>query len=482
MNSFSVPRGDPSKPAILSSGQWSRVSTGDFIDGKNFFLGFDQDGKAQGYMDDRHMLLVAGSRAGKGTSAIIPNLLSYRGSCLVIDPKGENARITKAWRESIGQKCYVLDPFGKTPFPTTSFNPIEAIARLPKDEQEDDAALLADALIMNDSNGNDSHWILSAKNLITGLILYAVDTKKNLIDIHEILSQINLVNDQQGSQKEQQETGKKVSSVLQELRSHKRDAVRRSINSLINKDHREASSVISTAIEQLGFLDSPAMGKVVKNHDFELSALKEEPTTIYLCLPAMRMGTHARWLRIFITLAMTEFERQGDIKPELPVLMVLDEMHALGHMKVIETSAALIAGYGVKIWSIFQDIAQLKSIYKDRWQTFIGNAGLMQFFGNTDYDTCEYISKILGNTTITKENASYNIEKETNKDRADGKIKTSISEQIITTSLLTPDEVTYFFAAVRMNQIIKVPHLFPLRLERGEYYRHSIFSNRATEL
>ena len=164
------------------------------------------------------MLLIAGSRAGKGTSSIIPTLLSYRGSCLVIDPKGENAQITKAWRESIGQKCYVLDPFGKTSFATTSFNPIEAIARLPKDEQEDDAALLADALIMNSHDGQDTHWILAAKNLLTGLILYAVDADKTLSDVHEILTKINLVNDRQGSKEDQQQTGKQVASILQYMK------------------------------------------------------------------------------------------------------------------------------------------------------------------------------------------------------------------------------------------------------------------------
>ena len=334
MNYFNVPRGDPNSPAVLSSSQWSRVPIGEFKDGENIFLGFDQNGVAQGYIDDKHMLLIAGSRAGKGTTCIIPNLLSYRGSCLVIDPKGENAKLTKEWRESIGQICYVLDPFSKTPFATASFDPVKAIANLPANEQEDDAALLADSLVMIDNDSGSSHWVLSARNLLTGLILFAVDSDKTLIDVRDMVTQLN-PNDSEGA--------RNSLTLIQALRNHPRDAVRRSANSLINKDSREASGIISTATEQLGFLDSPAMSRVLINHAFQLSELKARPTTIYLCLPAMRMGTHARWLRLIITLALTEFERQGDIIPDLPVLMILDEMHALGHMKSIETSAALIA-------------------------------------------------------------------------------------------------------------------------------------------
>ena len=67
-----------------------------------------------GISDDRHMLTIAGSRAGKGRSCIIPNLLHYSGSVLVIDPKGENANLTAVRRKALGQSVHVLDPFGRT--------------------------------------------------------------------------------------------------------------------------------------------------------------------------------------------------------------------------------------------------------------------------------------------------------------------------------------------------------------------------------
>lgn len=82
-------------------------------DGNRLFLGLADGNHYIGVEDSRHILVVAGSRGGKGVSSIIPNLLTYRGSVLVMDPKGELARITARQRaEGLKQKVFILDPFG----------------------------------------------------------------------------------------------------------------------------------------------------------------------------------------------------------------------------------------------------------------------------------------------------------------------------------------------------------------------------------
>ena len=86
-----------------------------------------------------------------------------------------------------------------------------------------------------------------------------------------------------------------------------------------------------------------------------------------------------------------------------PVLFILDEFASLGHMRQIEDAAGQIASYGVKLWPILQDLGQLKALYKERWETFMGNAGVLQFFGNNDLTTLEWISKRLGATTIEQQ-------------------------------------------------------------------------------
>ena len=133
-----------------------------------------------GFDDDRHFVTIAGSRSGKGTSAIIPNLCLYPGSVICIDPKGENATLTALRRGSgttdykgMGQEVYVLDPFevAKVPYSLRAgLNPL-ALLDPTSPYIVDDAALLAEGLIVS-TDGRDTHWDDSARNFIKGLILY----------------------------------------------------------------------------------------------------------------------------------------------------------------------------------------------------------------------------------------------------------------------------------------------------------------------
>ena len=157
---------------------------------------------------------------------------------------------------------------------------------------------------------------------------------------------------------------------------------------------KERESVLSSARTQTRFLRSPSLRKVLGKSSLRLEQIKREPTTVYLCLPVKRMASHAKWLRVVINLCLQGFE--DDFKPEIPVLMVLDEFNVLGHMQSIETAAGQLAGFSVKLWTILQDIGQVRKLYRDGWETFVGNAGVVTFFGNTDHFTLDYIAKKLG--------------------------------------------------------------------------------------
>jgi len=167
------PRGNPGEDnneVKLSTSNWGRVS-GNFQHG-DIWIGRTDQGSAFGYDDDRHMVTVAGSRAGKGRSCIIPNLCVYPGSCVVIDPKGENASITAAKRASVrpGHRVAVLDPFGVADVPDElrcTFNPLDLIQEDSPDAI-DEAALIADAIVVSSSE-RDAHWDESARAFIEAL-------------------------------------------------------------------------------------------------------------------------------------------------------------------------------------------------------------------------------------------------------------------------------------------------------------------------
>lgn len=421
-----------------------------------------------GVTDDRHLMTVAGSRAGKGVSVIIPNLIEYPGSVIVIDPKGENARRTAGRRgkrgasrvkETLGQKVYVLDPFGVSGYATDSFNPLSMIDA-EADTAVDDAALVAEALVIQEE-GPGRHFSAAARNLLRGLILQVCTDeppeRRNLLRVRELLTL-----DDQG-----------LDLLFKAMQSNPGcdGVIRRAANSMATKAPNERSGVISTAIEQTDFLDSPSIARCLATSDFSLVDLKRSPTTVYLCLPAGRMATHSRWLRIVINLAVEAMEREPALPPN-PVLFIMDEFAVLDHLSSIEKAAGQIAGFGVKLWPILQDLTQLKSIYKERWETFMGNAGLLQFFGNNDLTTLEYVAKRLGKSTILQVSKG-----EVSVSQGAGGF-TGESTQLHTIELMTSDEIGRFFSRQSGAQMLLWPGADPIALDRVRYHDDPFFAGK----
>ena len=106
--------------------------------------------------------------------------------------------------------------------------------------------------------------------------------------------------------------------------------------------------------------------------------------TVYLILPADRLKTFDRWLRLLIQQAITVNARNILVKPEKPVLFLLDEMASLGRLSMVEQAYGLMAGFGMQLWGIVQDLSQLERIYGSGWQTFISNSGVIQYFGSRE--------------------------------------------------------------------------------------------------
>lgn len=474
-----VPRGVGEKERVpLTSGRWespARIAEFKYRPG-DILLGYDHRAGLIGSSDDRHIVTVAGSRAGKGASVVVPNLCLYPGSCLVVDPKGENAMLTANRRGHGSNFCqglkypvHVLDPFGIVPNKEAParFNPLDGLD--PDSENGvDDAALLAEALVIAENNGRDSHWSLAARNLLRGLILYvaraAPPDRKNLGTVRDLL----MLPLKEKPQELQSPSGADIRSFGELLavmgRSGDRyGVIARTADSMSGKTATELSGVLSTAQEQTAFLDSGPMRDVLSRSDFKMADLKTGPgCSVYLCLPAMRIETHYRWLRLLVTMALLAMERTPG-KPPCPAWFVLDEFASLGYMASLEKAAGLIAGYGVRLHPILQDLTQLKSLYGERWESFLGNSGVLQCFGNTDLFTCEHISSRLGQTEIIVGSMTENL---------DPRGQASKSEQFSrqTVPLLRPEEVGFYFGRDKKTQIVFSPDNLPIALNRVDYF------------
>lgn len=442
-----------------------------------------------GWKDNRHVMTIAGSRAGKGVSLIIPNLLLYDGSAVVIDPKGENARITASRRSKgipgrvggLNQDVHVLDPFGVSTVRGSCFNPLGALNPRREDFIED-AGMFAEALITHHDD-SDRHWTESAQSLLRALILVAAGdehrSRRNLITVRRLLM---LTDKKIGDFKHAaDEEGEKLTgeeALIAILKAEQRKSygyvcagVAEQLAAMAEK---ERGSVFSSARTQTQWLDSVKMRRILRKSDFELADLKRKKMTLYLCLPAMRMTTHARWFRLMVLLALTVMERTK-VKAPAPVLFVLDEFPVLGHIEAIEKAAGLMAGFDVKLWVIVQNLGQLKQHYKAGWETFFGNSGVVTAFGVVDHESQKEISAKLGRLRMTEQVATGAVGSALLSGAA------AFREDHFDVPLLAENEIEWLFNRDQERLLVLPAGLSPAIVERLDYLRQPMFDGMHKE-
>ena len=409
-------------------------------------------GRLLRYDGPAHLITLAPTRAGKGVGTVIPNLLGVDRSVLVIDPKGENARIAGEARRRFGT-VHVLDPFEVSGHPSDAYNPLDRLAPNSLDLGED-AASLTEALVMDPPGQvTEAHWNEEAKAILGGLIMFCVchedRDRRTLATVREYLT---LPPD-------------RLKALLELMQDS--DAagglIARAANRFLGKADREAASVLSNAQRHTHFLDSPRIAKVLSRSDFHFSDLRHRITSVFLVLPPNRMDAYSRWLRLLVSQALQDIARDAEVATSAPAalsgpkeapdaspalsdaptaplsatgrlrtpsLFLLDEFVALGRLEAVERAMGLMAGYGLQLWPILQDMSQLKDLYGDRANTFIANAGVQQVFGVNDFETAKWLSQMIGQETTGFQTDSYK--------PGDNP---SFSNNLTGRDLLTPDEI-----------------------------------------
>ena len=385
-------------------------------------------GRLLRYDGPAHLITLAPTRAGKGVGTVIPNLLGVDRSVLVIDPKGENARIAGEARRRIGT-THVLDPFEVSEMPSAAYNPLDRLAPDSLDLGED-AASLTEALVMDPPGQvSEAHWNEEAKAILGGLIMFCVchedRDRRTLATVREYLTL----------------PPEKLRALLELMQDS--DAagglIARAANRFLGKADREAASVLSNAQRHTHFLDSPRIAKCVARSDFAFSDLRHRITSVFLVLPPNRMDAYSRWLRLLVSQALQDIARDAEAsvgaqgasqRLKAPALFLLDEFAALGRLEAVERAMGLMAGYGLQLWPILQDMSQLNDLYGDRANTFIANAGVQQVFGVNDFETAKWLSQMIGQETTAFQTDSYK--------PGDNP---SFSNNLTGRDLLTPDEI-----------------------------------------
>jgi type IV secretion system protein VirD4 len=362
------------------------------------------------YGGERHVLVFGPNGSGKGMRLLVPNLLQCTDrSIFVIDPKGELAALTAPFRRTLGD-VIILNPFGVLAdrpgyedLAGEGYNPLAMLD--PKARSFNaDSALLADALVKVESK--DPHWDDSARALLAALIMYvAIEARDDgevpkMARVRELLCRAS---GQGNPKKNIPPYG--VPKIAEEM-------MKTGIAGLRNKASQfqdwtdEVRSIASAAKRQTEPFDDDEISDDLAKDGFDFREMKKRPITVYVILPPEMMMRHAKWLRLVLSAAIQGVLRVRE--PDEPkVLFMLDEFAALGHLQVIETVWALVRGYGIQIMPVLQDMNQLKGLYDERWETFIGMAGAVASFAPNDLTTAKWISDRAGETTRVV--ASYNV-------------------------------------------------------------------------
>ncbi|MBJ3764329.1 type IV secretory system conjugative DNA transfer family protein [Maribius pontilimi] len=415
-------------------------------------------GRLLRYDGPAHLITLAPTRAGTGVGTVIPNLLAVERSVLVIDPKGENARIAGAARRRFGT-VHILDPFQVSGLPSAAYNPLD---RLTPDSLDlgEDAASLTEALVMDPAGQvQEAHWNEEAKALLGGLIMFCVcheeNDRRSLATIREYLT---LPPDRLRALLELMQESDAAGGLIA-----------RAANRFLGKADREAASVLSNAQRHTHFLDSPRIARCMARSDFAFADLRHRVTSVFLVLPPNRMDAYSRWLRLLVSQALQDIARDAEVSAtpagatgapaalsgptgdpgasparsdapatplsatgrlKAPALFLLDEFAALGRLEAVERAMGLMAGYGLQLWPILQDMSQLRDLYGDRANTFIANAGVQQVFGVNDFETAKWLSQMIGQETRGYQTDSFK--------PGDGP---SFSNHLTGRDLLTPDEI-----------------------------------------
>lgn len=390
-----MPRRDGSL-ALIGSTAADAITLGRIIEGSRV------GGKVR-YGGERHILVLGPNGTGKGTRLLVPNLLQCEDrSIFVIDPKGELAATTAPFRRRLG-KVVILNPFGVLTdqagygdLCSDGFNPLASLD--PDDPSFNaDAALLADALVKVE--GQDPHWDTSARALIAALIMYAVirarrnGTTATMTDVRAMLCEAVSEPDPANGF-----LGTGLPAYALEMMAPSMPAGLRNKAAQFAEWNKEVGSIASTAKRHTEPFDDDQIAVDMERDGFDFRVMKQQPVTVYAILPPEMMERHSKWLRLVLSAAMRAVLRVR--KPGEPrVLFMLDEFAALGHLQIIETVWALVRAYGIQIMPVLQDLNQLRGLYKERWETFIGMAGAFTSFTPNDLTTAKWLSERAGDTT-----------------------------------------------------------------------------------
>ncbi|MDE7548893.1 conjugal transfer protein TraG [Acetobacter fabarum] len=344
-----------------------------------------------------HVLCFAPTRSGKGVGLVIPTLLTWPGSAIIHDIKGENWQLTAGFRATFG-RVLLFDPTNPE---SAAYNPLLEVR--PGEYEVRDVQNIADILV--DPDGaleRRNHWEKTSHALLVGAILHVLyaESDKTLAGVAKFLS------DPRRSI-ETTLSAMMRTSHLGERGPH--PVVASAARELLNKSDNERSGVLSTAMSFLGLYRDPVVAMVTRRCDWRIEDLvsSAQPVSLYFVVPPSDISRTKPLIRLMLNQIgrrLTEDLEAAATRRNL--LLMLDEFPAFGRLDFFESALAFMAGYRIRAFLIAQSLNQIEKAYGPN-NSILDNCQVRVSFATNDERTARRVSDALGTATEQRDSTNY---------------------------------------------------------------------------
>ena len=451
------------------------------------------------FFGNEFIFVGAPTRSGKGVGIVIPNLLHYRDSVVVLDVKNENWNITAGFRSQF-QECYLFSPKAADR-KSHRYNPLDYIDRDPINRMGDIQNI---ANIMYPADGEDGFWQNQAQRLFTGLVLYMIETPNRPCTMAELvklatpnkplndwINEIIVIRNGKSANPDEGieaipptpievffKDGVEMPFVENrngiEVRLLERPLSVECIESLMafagNSSDNTRAGIQSSMMSPLNIFTDPMVAAATSASDFRLDEVRKKKMSIFVGIQPNELARFDKLLNLFFSQLInlnTRVLPEDDPSLKYQCLVLLDEFTALGRVDIINKSVAYIAGYNMRLMLIFQNISQLEQHYtREGAQTMIANMACQIVFAPRTIDDAKSYSELLGTETVKGKSISRNKGK-----GGGGSVSTSDQSR----ALMLPQELKELDQS---KEIVLYNAEKPILCDKIRYYNEPVFKDR----
>jgi len=421
-------------------------------------------GKLVRLSGQQFVILAAPTRSGKGVGVVIPNLLEYQESVVVLDIKQENFDLTSGWRASQGQEVFLFNPFAEDRR-THRWNPLSYVSDDPAFRVSDLMSIAA--MLYPDGSDDQKFWVSQARNAFMAFALYLFENWDDERNIGfpgglgtPTLGAIYRLSSGDGSDL------KKYLKSLSERRFLSSNA-KSAFSNMLSQAEETFASILGTLKEPLNAWINPVLDAATSDNDFLLTDLRKKKMTIYIGIQPNKLAESRLIINLFfsqiINLNTKELPKSNPAL-KYQCLLLMDEFTAIGKVDIIASAVSYMAGYNVRLLPIIQSMAQLDATYgKDVSRTIITNHALQILYAPREQQDANDYSEMLGYTTFRKQNVTRG------KD-----VTRSVSEE--RRALMLPQELKAMGNDHEVFLYEGIPH--PVKCDKIKYYKDRYFTAR----